>query len=488
MTMLAYLEGSNQPSAINQDLLIDSTGTIFNYSHLAGGYSPIAHISDFGINDIDQLHGLEGFEELETEELGFKFKMPKMKMPKMPKFKAPKMPKMKAPKMPKMKAPKMPKMKAPKMPKINTKGITKSFSNATKGLSKSVSNASKGLSKSVNQAVKSHSKFVKNIAKDAGKAVKGIAKGAGDLLETLLQPPPTMEDVTENTEDETIDETENIEDETLEETESIEDEIPQETESIEDEFFDEINQVDSGKGVIMIKPSNEEETQMEDSEFLEDNTVGCKIDNDGTIYKYSPINQGYVELSGHELGFLSNIMNLASGSGKSGGGLLSMATGALDMVVPGAGTVANMGIGAAQKQKAQIQAKNAAKKKQQQALLQHLINDKKSKQPQIKISAPTKKKVITKPIIKQQTTIKPKVAIKPAQNFSSQSPTKKIVSTSTTSPTFQTEINRNLQTYQSQTSVPNAETPKKDNTIIYAIAGAGLLLLFVSSNKKSEKD
>ena len=422
MATLAYLEGqSSTNSTVTQDLLIDDSGTIFKHSQLSGGYHAIAHISDFGINNVDELHGREGIEELDgTLGKGFKFKM-------------------KAPKMPKIKAPKMPKMKAPKM-KVNTKGLSKGISN---------------VGKSASNAYKSYQKANVNLAKGIGKGLSSIGKGVGQFAESLLSDGQgQVEEQAQETE-ESIDETEN---------ESL-------AEDIGNESLPEDIQTDSVE---------------ENIDF--DNTIGCQINQQGKLFRYSPIEQKLVELSGEHLGAITDLLtSFASSGGSSGGGksgLLSLATTGLDMVAPGAGSVAKMGIGMAQKQKAAQAAKKKAQKAKQDALYKKLIQKKKQAQTQIKI--------------KQQTPIKPKVSQ---------------ISTSTKSPTYRNEINNAITDYNQSQSFQASSRPKqivvrsqatnptvkeqsdysavtgeKNNSMIFVIFGAGILLFIMSSNKKEEKE
>jgi hypothetical protein len=220
-------------------------------------------------------------------------------------------------KMPKMKF-KMPKMKF-KGPKINTKGLSRGFKAAGKGLSKAASNYGKAWSK---------------VGKGIGKAVSNIARGAGQIAESLLDQQQQAEQPDE------------------------------EQEQPEDEQEQELNEEQS-------QNSSEQESEEVNPEELE----GYQTDKNGKIFYYSELNGEYIELGSDELGFMSMISNMASGGGNKGG-ILNMATGALDMFVPGAGTVANIGIGAAQKQRQKQKLKKAKNRALRQNLLRHYQNKK----------------------------------------------------------------------------------------------------------------
>jgi hypothetical protein len=167
----------------------------------------------------------------------------------------------------------------------------------TKGLSRGFKSAGKAVSK----GVKAYGNAWKKVGKGLEKGLKSAGKAAGQLAESLLD-----------------------QDAGQQEPEEQEEQQNQEQEEMMDEG------------------QNQEQEEMIDEEPEEMN--------------------GYHYNNTDELGFMSMLTNMASGGGgKGGGGILSMATGALDMVVPGAGTVANIGIGAAQKQRQKQKAKKAKK-------------------------------------------------------------------------------------------------------------------------------
>ncbi len=254
------------------------------------------------------------------------------------KFKAPKI-KFKAPKF-KFKAPKM-KFKAPKM-KLNTKGLSKGF--------KSIGNA-------VSSGVKAYGKAWEGVAKGAGKLASSIASGAGQLAEGLLN------------------------------QEQPQGEEEQEEESQEEEQTDEIDQEQVNE------ESQEDNTDM--TEEYTDEMSGVNESQTGKKYYYSELYGEYKELGRDELGFmemLTSAAGMASGGNKSG--LLSMATGALDMFVPGAGTLANVGLSAAQKQQAKKKAKKAANNAQRQKLLQFYNKKKQNPKAILKPKPTTPKQVI----------------------------------------------------------------------------------------------
>jgi hypothetical protein len=324
--------------------------------------------------------------------------------------------KFKMPKM-KIKAPKI-KMKAPKM-KMNTKGISKGISSA---------------GKAVSNAGKAYGKAWEGIGKGAGKLLTNVGKGVGQLAESLLSEGQGQE---------------------------------QEEEQPEEEQTDEIQDQEN----LDNQEANEDIPMDENS----DNTIGCQIDSQGTIYKYSPIDQKLVTLSGEELGFMEMLSKIAS-TGASGGksGLLSLATTGLDAFVPGAGTVANMGIGMAQKQKAAQLAKKKAQKAKQEALYKKLTNQRIAKQIPVKTQSVQRQT----PIIQQT-------------RFSSMAP--RVSSTSLvsnpTSTDFQPEINSIISNRNQTDANPTVkEEPKGNNTALILGGAALVLVLAMSSSKKSEKE
>jgi hypothetical protein len=243
--------------------------------------------------------------------------------------------KFKAPKM-KFKAPKM-KFKAPKIKmKVNTKGLSKGF--------RSVGNA-------VSKGVKAYGNAWKSVGKLAEKGLKAAGGALSQVAESLLD--------------------------------QNQPEQPQEEEQAEEESEDQ-NQEQSEE-----QPQDNE--QPEDDEQPEE-MDGFKTDEQGKKFYYSELSGKFIELGSDELGFMSMLTNMASGGGKGGGGILSMATGALDMVVPGAGTVANIGIGAAQKQRQKQKEKKAKNNATRKNLLRHYQNKKINPVKQIKQSTsnPTK--------------------------------------------------------------------------------------------------
>ena len=329
----------------------------------------------------------------------------------------------------KFKMPRAPRIRAPRIkpPKLNTKGLSKGLSNA---------------GKAVSNAGKAYAKAWEGVGKGAGKLLSNVGKGVGQFAESLLsegqgQEQPEEQEPEEQQTDETLDQ--------------------------------EISDI----------PENNEDLPMDE---FSDNTVGCQIDSQGTIYKYSPIEQKLVTLSGEELGFLSTLTNLASGGGGGGkSGLLSLATTGLDMVVPGAGTVANMGIGMAQKQKAAQQAKKKARKAKQEALYRKFANQKILRQAPVKTQAAYKPEPIQRQTpISQQT------------RFSSMAPrvsSTRIVS-SPTSTDFQPEINNVISNRNVTDANPTGkeDTGKGNNTALLIGGAALVLLLTMSSSNKSEKD
>lgn len=169
--------------------------------------------------------------------------------------------------------------------------------------------AMKGLSKSVGKAGKSVGKLGKQHFKNLGKVGKGILKSQGKLIKGIGKGLSKLGEGAMDMLNQDQPQPEQEEEQLLEE---------------EEEQF------------------QEDEMQNEEQDFQDQSDV----END------------------QEVGFMSMLSNMASGGGGKGGGILSMATGALDMVVPGAGTVANIGIGAAQKQRQKQKAKKAQRQKQ----------------------------------------------------------------------------------------------------------------------------
>lgn len=343
------------------------------------------------------------------------------------KFKMPRAPRIRAPR---IRAPRI------KPPKLNTKGISRGISNA---------------GRSVSNAYSSFQRANVNAIKGFGKGLSNIGRSAGQFAESLLS-----------------------------EGQGQGQEQPEEQQP-EDQQMDETLDQD-----ISDIPENNEDLPMDE---FSDNTVGCQIDSQGTIYKYSPIEQKLVTLSGEELGFLSTLTNLASGGGAGGkSGLLSLATTGLDMVVPGAGTVANMGIGMAQKQKAAQQAKKKARKAKQDALYRKFANQKILRQ------APVKNQVAYKPepIQRQTPIIQRQTPISQQTRFSSTSPrvsSTRLVS-NPTSTDFQPEVNSIISNRNQTDANPTGkeETGKGNNTALILGGAALFLLLTMSSSNKSEKD
>ena len=331
----------------------------------------------------------------------------------------------------KFKAPKM-KFKAPKMkfkaPRINTKGISRGLSNVGKGISK---------------GVKAYGKAWSNVGKGIGKAVSNIARGAGQIAESLLDQQEQSEQ---------------------QEEENSEQENEQATPEEElDEVIDNVNDQSTEENI------NELE--------------GIHTDSNGKVFYYSELNGEYVELGSDELGFMSMISNIASGGGGGKSGMLSMATGALDMAIPGAGTVANIGINAAQKQRQKAKAKKKKNSALRKNLLRHYQNKKDNPQNFIKQTKPipTQKPVIQNKQIslptKEQTQIA-KTSLSPIQttqrSFSSQS---------RPMPGAETGV---MENETSQTS--DVQKDKKNEIMFGVLAALGVIITVIySKSKKGRK-
>lgn len=114
------------------------------------------------------------------------------------------------------------KFKAPaiKMPalrgfKLNTRGLTRGFSN----VGKSIGKVGKEVQKGVKNYAKAHQKAFKDIGKGLGKGLKGVgdivgqvAQGGMGLLQSMGQQGQGEEQIEEPTEEESLDETQNSED------------------------------------------------------------------------------------------------------------------------------------------------------------------------------------------------------------------------------------------------------------------------------------
>ncbi|UOG54605.1 hypothetical protein [Leptospira noguchii] len=130
------------------------------------------------------------------------------------------------------------KLKAPKMPvfrgfKVNTKGLSRGFSN----IQKSAGKVGKEIQKGAKNYVKAHQKAFKDISKGAGKALKDVSHGIGQVAEGgmgLLQSMGQQGQGSVEEQPEELDETSNYEDSYSEDTEFSEgpEEIP--TEEIEE--------------------------------------------------------------------------------------------------------------------------------------------------------------------------------------------------------------------------------------------------------------
>ncbi|UOG50296.1 hypothetical protein [Leptospira noguchii] len=130
------------------------------------------------------------------------------------------------------------KFKAPKMPvfrgfKVNTKGLSRGFSN----VGKSIGKVGKEVQKGAKNYVKAHQKAFKDLSKGAGKALKDVGRGIGQVAEGgmgLLQSMGQQGQGSAEEQPEELDETSNYEDSYSEDTEFSEgpEEIP--TEEIEE--------------------------------------------------------------------------------------------------------------------------------------------------------------------------------------------------------------------------------------------------------------
>mgnify|MGYP003376096366 CR=1 FL=1 len=287
---------------------------------------------DFDTSYFDSLNGWGALLK------GMKFKMPamKFKIPKIPKFKAPKIPKIKikAPKIPRIKVPriKIPRIKIPKIPRIKVPKIN------TSGI---------------------------------GKGISSIGKGIGDLAESLLSNPGQGQEESEEQEEETQEEEEN-------------------QDYSQEEYLDEENQDYSQEEYS--EEENQEEEPMEEiqddySEELNGNYSQKQKSKEVMIYNRV-----------NELGGFLDILSSVGSAGKSGGagGILSLATGALDMVAPGAGSLTSMGLNAAGAQRAKQKAKKAAKSKQISQLASQFFNKPQTRPVTIKRPVVQKKSVAVK--------------------------------------------------------------------------------------------
>ncbi len=246
-----------------------------------------------------------------------------------------------------------------------------------------------------------------------------------------------------------------------EQTEEQPEEIPQDeiyTEPTEEYSQEEIPQDENYTDESDNQSYPENEDNM--TEEYTDEMSGLHSDEQGKKYYYSHLNGEYIELSGDELGFmqmLTSAAGMAAGGNKAG--LANMATGALDMAVPGAGTIANIGLQFASQQKAKANAKKA----QQKALQQNLLNQ------FIKKNTPVNSKpVITpkpKPVI--QTSIPVKTQVKPSYP---------------PNPTY-----GNTQVVPgAETGITKAEQDKK-NQIMYGVGAVVVVAIIYSMNKKGRK-
>ncbi|EMI68934.1 hypothetical protein [Leptospira noguchii] len=115
------------------------------------------------------------------------------------------------------------KLKAPKMPvfrgfKVNTKGLSRGFSN----IQKSAGKVGKEIQKGAKNYVKAHQKAFKDISKGAGKALKDVSHGIGQVAEGgmgLLQSMGQQGQGPAEEQPEELDETSNYEDSYSEDTE-----------------------------------------------------------------------------------------------------------------------------------------------------------------------------------------------------------------------------------------------------------------------------
>lgn len=380
MATLAYLDGNNSNSIsaaiVEPELFIDNSGNVFMRSPLAGGYTPLTTIREWGYENVNELRGNPNFEELNgTLDGGFKFKAKPMKV-------------------------KVPRVKL--KTKINTKGVSRAIS----GVGKSVSSAVKG----------------------AGKLVSNVARGAGEFAQSLLSDDASG-------------------DQDQEQEQQPEDDQDTSTEG-----------------------SNEEAINDTESDY----TVGCQISDDGRKYRYSPIDKRFIELSGHELGALTDILSTISSSGGSKGGLLSLATTGLDAIVPGAGSVASMGINAVQKQNKQKQAKKKANQQKRDQAYNNFVKSKlQNNTTSVKYSPQQR------PIQKQQSVSQ------------SAAPVITRLRSQPSDANFQSDVNRAINQYPtvrnetpSNQNQTDSSASKSSSGIIMLVVGAAIVLVLFNGNKE----
>jgi hypothetical protein len=397
-TLLTTLEGGeSELTELEGDLYITKNGEVY-YESAAGEYSELGNVEEVFNKDISELAGSSDFEELlDGEAPELEDKEVEIFIHKNGKayYKSPlggyselgntndvlgcdlkqlhglegfeeitdhdelgKGFKFKAPKL-KIKAPKF-KFKAPKIkfkaPKINTKGLSKTF---------------KSVGKAVSSGAKAFSKGVSSFAKGAAKALSPLA----EALMNQDQPGDTEENPDEEGQED------------------------------EEQNTEEVNETDQGydEGEDMITEESVEEMS------------GFHKDHEGKIYYFSELHGEYREIGKELNGILDMVTGAASKGGS--GGLLDLATTGLDAFIPGAGSVAKIGINAVQKQQAKKKAKKAANQATREKLLKHYVNRKESPTRFIKPKTPAK--TVTRSQVPKQIKVKQSI---PQVSYSSTSP------------------------------------------------------------------